>query len=48
MNQLFVETKKAYDSLGREVVSNILTEFVILMELVTLINMYLNETYCKV
>jgi hypothetical protein len=36
--QLFLHFKKFYDSVGRELLSNILTEFGIPMKLVRLIN----------
>jgi hypothetical protein len=45
---LFVDFKKAYDSVRREVSYNILIEFRIPMILVRLIKMCLNETYIKV
>jgi hypothetical protein len=48
VNQLFVHLKKAYDSVRREVLYNILIEFGILMKLARLIRMCLNETYGKV
>jgi hypothetical protein len=42
--QLFIDFKKAYDSVGRQVLYNILIEFGIPMKLVRLIKMCLNET----
>jgi hypothetical protein len=48
VHQLFVDFKKAYDSIKREVLYSILLEFVILKKLVRLIKMCLNETYSKV
>jgi sorting nexin-29 len=43
--QLFIDFKKAYDSVSREVLDNILTKFGIPRKLVGLIKMCLNETY---
>jgi hypothetical protein len=48
VHQLFIDFKKAYDSVRREVLYNILIEFGIPMKLVRLIKMCLNETYSKV
>jgi hypothetical protein len=47
VDQLFIDFKKAYDSVKREVLYNILFEFVIPKMKVKLIKMYLNETYSK-
>jgi hypothetical protein len=48
MHQLFIDFKKAYESVKREVLYNILLEFGIPKKLVRLIKMCLNETYSKV
>jgi hypothetical protein len=48
VHQLFIDFRKAYDSIKREVLYNILLEFGIPKELVRLIKMCLNETYSKV
>jgi hypothetical protein len=48
MHQLFIHFKKAYDSVRREVLYNILIEFGIPVELVRLIKMCLNETHNRV
>jgi hypothetical protein len=45
VHQLFIDLKKAYDSVKREVLYNILIEFGISMKLVRLIKICLNETY---
>jgi hypothetical protein len=44
VHQLFIDIKKAYDSLRREVLYNILSQFGILRKLVGIIKMCLNET----
>ena len=48
MHQLFIDFKKAYDSVRMEVLYNILIEFGIPMKLVSLIKTCLNETYSRV
>jgi hypothetical protein len=48
VDQLFVDFKKAYDSVRREVLYNIPMEFGVPMKLVRLIKMCLNKTYGKV
>jgi hypothetical protein len=48
VHQLFVDFKKANDSVRKEVLYNILIEFGIPVKLVSLIKMCLNETYGKV
>jgi hypothetical protein len=48
VHQLFIEFKKVCDSVGREVVYNIVTEFGIPRKLEGLIKMCLNETYSTV
>jgi hypothetical protein len=48
VHKLFVDFKKAYDSVKREVLYNILLEFDIPKNLAKLIKMCLNETYSKV
>ena len=45
MRQLFIDFKKAYDSVRREALYNILIEFGIPKKLVRLIKMCLTETY---
>ncbi|KAJ4435925.1 hypothetical protein ANN_18547 [Periplaneta americana] len=47
-HQLFTDFKKAYDSVKREVLYDILIEFGIPKELVRLIKMCLSETYSRV
>jgi len=44
VHQLFVDFKKAYDSVRREELNNILIEFGIHKKLVRLMKMCLNET----
>jgi hypothetical protein len=48
VHQLFIDFKKAYDSMKREVLYNILVEFGIPKKVVRLNKMCLNETYSKV
>jgi len=48
VHQLFIDFKKAYDSVRREVLYNILIEFGVPKKLVRLIKMYLTETYSTV
>jgi hypothetical protein len=48
VHQLFIDFKKAYDSIKREDLYNILLEFGVPQKLVRLIKMCLNETYSKV
>ena len=48
MLQPFIDLKKTYNLVRREVLYNILLEFDILMKLVRLIKMCLNETYSRV
>jgi hypothetical protein len=48
VHQLFTDFKKAYDSVKREVLYNILLESGTPKKLVRLIKMCLNETYSKV
>ena len=45
VHQLFIDFKKAYDSVRREVLYNILMEFGIPKKLIRLIKMCLTETY---
>jgi len=47
VHQLFIDFKKSYDSVRREVLYNILIEFGIPMKLVRLIKMCLTETYSR-
>ena len=48
MHQLFIDLKKAYDSVRRETLYTILMEFGIPKKLVRLIKMCLTETYSRV
>ena len=48
MHQLFIDFKKAYNAVRREVLYNILTEFGIPMKLVRLIKMCLTDMYSRV
>jgi hypothetical protein len=48
VHELFIDFKKAYDSIRREVLYSILIEFGLPMKLARLIKMCLNETYSKV
>ena len=48
VHQLFIDIKKAYASVRRDVLCNILIEFGITMKLVRLIKMCLNKTYSRV
>jgi hypothetical protein len=48
VHELFIDFKKAYDSVRSEVLYNILIEFGIPMKPVTLVKMCLNETYSRV
>jgi hypothetical protein len=48
VQQLFIDFKKAYDSVRREALYNILIEFGIPKKLVRLIKMCLNKTYSRV
>jgi hypothetical protein len=48
VRQLFIDFKKAYDSVRREILYNILIEFSISMKLVRLVKMCLNEIYSRI
>jgi hypothetical protein len=48
VHQLFINFKKAYNSVKREVLYNILLEFGIPKKLVRLIKVCLNEIYSKI
>jgi hypothetical protein len=47
MHYLFIDFKKAYDSVRREALYNMLIEFGIPMKLVRLIEMYPNEAFAE-
>ena len=48
VHQLFINFKKSYDTVRREVLHNIIIEIGIRMKVVSLIKMCLTETYSKV
>jgi hypothetical protein len=48
VHRVFIDFKKAYDSVRKEVMYSILIEFRVPMKLVRLITMCLNETYIKI
>jgi hypothetical protein len=48
VHELFIDFKRACDSVQREVLYDILIEFAVPLKLVRLIKMRLNETYSKV
>ena len=48
MHELFIDLKKAYDSVSREVLYNILMESGIPKKLISKIKMCLTETYSRV
>jgi len=48
VHQLFIDFKKAYHSVRREFLYNILIEFGLHMKVVRLIKIYLNETHSRV
>jgi len=48
VHQLFIDFKKAYDSVRREILCNILIEFAIPLKLVRLIKESLTETYSRI
>ena len=48
VHQLFIDFKKAYNSVKREALYNIFIEFGISLKPVSLINLCLNETYSRV
>jgi hypothetical protein len=48
VHELFIDFKRAYDSVRREVLYNILIDFWVPMNLVRLIKMCFNEKYCEI
>jgi hypothetical protein len=48
VHQLFIDFKKAYDSVRREAFYNTLIEFGLPMKLLRLVKMCLNEAYIRV
>jgi hypothetical protein len=48
VHQLFIDFRKVYDSVKKEILYNVLKKFRVPMKLVRLIKMCLNETYSKV
>jgi hypothetical protein len=48
MHQLFIDPKKAYDLVRREILYSIFIEFGVPMKLLTLIKICINEMYSKV
>jgi hypothetical protein len=47
VHKLFINLKEVYDSVRRDILYNILTEFSVLMKLARPIKMCLNETYSE-
>jgi hypothetical protein len=48
VHQIIIDSKKAYDSVRRAVLCNILKEFLVFIKLVRLTKMCLNEMYSRV
>jgi len=48
VHQVFIDFKKAFDSVRREALCNIFNDFGIPIKLVRLIKMCLNETYSRI
>jgi hypothetical protein len=48
VHHLFIDFKKVYDSVRREVFYNILIEFSVHLKIIRMSKMCLNETYSKV